>query len=646
MKRFIFFVFSCIVLSIPVYSQYNDASFEMPTSNSIILNIDSSIVNNGLLNLNINEAIYGLAVSGTCRLKTKNAFVRILLRDDCNYEHLVYENNELLADSSINAFVNIGIETSLLDSIIPIELRIFLADTDLYISNISYTTTNHYATSSQIQIRRNAQNDAIVSKLNANLAERGMTWRAGTTFISSLSYEEKKTLFGTDTLPNLYGIEYYKGGIYVMPDYEFSKEKNSNSEYVDSFDWRNRHGKNWLTPVKAQGSCGNCWAMAPIDHVESYINLYYNRLLNYDLSEQEIVSCSYEYPSLFNMNNGGCEGAPSSGAYKYIKLKGVVTEDCLPYGDFYYNTTRRVDQDMYTLVHYRDKCKSPSEIIRIEEFHKIEIVFSEDSIKSLVMKQPMTFGLQFTHNGKSGAHCMLMTGFKKIHTGDSICKDYLSDNIIQAPVEMDGTTAYIVKNSWGEDWGDNGYGYLVALPYWLDDISHIYGDIYSEIYTEDSIQCLDADGDGYYFWGIGNSRPSNLPEWAPRYADGDDSNAKYGPINKFGFIEEINPDNKDTIFITEETDWDKENYIWQHIVIKNEGILNIKSNVKFYKGVNIIVENGGQLVVDAGYMENPNIKVELGGELIIKNKGRIKKNKHLTIAQGAKMRIVNGVINQ
>ena len=67
---------------------------------------------------------------------------------------------------------------------------------------------------------------------------------------------------------------------------------------------------------------------------------------------------------------------------------------------------------------------------------------------------------------------------------------------------------------------------------------------------------------------------------------------------------------------------------------------------KFYKGVNIIVENGGQLVVDAGYMENPNIKVELGGELIIKNKGRIKKNKHLTIAQGAKMRIVNGVINQ
>jgi hypothetical protein len=40
------------------------------------------------------------------------------------------------------------------------------------------------------------------------------------------------------------------------------------------------------------------------------------------------------------------------------------------------------------------------------------------------------------------------------------------------------------------------------------------------------------------------------------------------------------------------------------------------------------------------------LKIEPGGELIIKNKGRIKKNKHLTIAQGAKMRIVNGVINQ
>ena len=153
-----------------------------------------------------------------------------------------------------------------------------------------------------------------------------------------------------------------------------------------------------------------------------------------------------------------------------------------------------------------------------------------------------------------------------------------------------------------------------------------------------------------HFWGIGNTRPADLPEWVPKVADGDDSNAKYGPTNygyiNYGSLQEINPDKKDTIFITEETDWEKENYIWQHIVIKNGGILNITSNIKFYKGVNILVENGGKLNVAGGYLEYPNIEVQSNGELHISNKGKIRKYKHFSIANGSKMRMVNGVVNQ
>ena len=110
MKRSILILIGCM-LFIPIYPQFNDSSFNLPTSNSIILNVDCAFNNSGTLNIDINNAIYGLSVSGYCNLKTDKAYVRILLRDDCNYEHLVYENYVLLADSTHNDFVNIGIET-------------------------------------------------------------------------------------------------------------------------------------------------------------------------------------------------------------------------------------------------------------------------------------------------------------------------------------------------------------------------------------------------------------------------------------------------------------------------------------------------------------------------------------------------------
>ena len=114
-----------------------------------------------------------------------------------------------------------------------------------------------------------------------------------------------------------------------------------------------------------------------------------------------------------------------------------------------------------------------------------------------------------------------------------------------------------------------------------------------------------------------------MPEWAPKQRDGDDSNAQYGPMNKYGHLMNLNPDNRDTIFITEPTYWNNENYIWQHVVVKSDAVLNISSNVKFYKGVNILIENDGELNVDGGELENVNIDVSSGGYLQVKNKGKI-----------------------
>jgi len=187
----------------------------------------------------------------------------------------------------------------------------------------------------------------IIDRLNTNLRARHIPWEAGLTSVARMTYDEKKALFG-GKMPNLGGFEYYVGGIFVMPDKNESKDITKASlnstldPYVQEWDWRNQHGKNWISPVKDQGSCGSCWAFATIGTLESYINLYYNRLLNYNLSEQELVSCS---------TSNGCGGGSIENALTYIEQNGIVLESC-----FSYSATNGTCSD---------KCTNPDEIISL-----------------------------------------------------------------------------------------------------------------------------------------------------------------------------------------------------------------------------------------------------------------------------------------
>lgn len=85
------------------------------------------------------------------------------------------------------------------------------------------------------------------------------------------------------------------------------------------FSWKDR-GK--VTSAKNQGNCASCWAHAAVGAFESKILIKKGAAYNYDLSEQQQVSC--------NNNMSGCDGGNMS-CLKYWYNVGPMDESCAPY---------------------------------------------------------------------------------------------------------------------------------------------------------------------------------------------------------------------------------------------------------------------------------------------------------------------------
>ena len=594
---------------------------------------------------NINEGINGLSLDCEILRLSKNGFVRILLEDTSGKDFIVLESNKFRNNNDSITYEDYCEETSSLSNIHPQLLKIYIKDAIVTLNKIKYSTTSNSSSLEYTSELLNAdsirkkQVSQIVKDINNYNRENNKLWTAGVTSVSLMDYETKKRVLGiSNDNYDTGGFEYYVGGLFEIgePD-SISTETNdsiefANSSYVDSFDWRNRHGKNWMTSCKDQGNSGYCVAFAIAGALEAVANLYYNKKIDLDLSEQDIIfevarndgdsSVEYIYEN----------GTNTFSALRNVKTCGVLDEASVPF----------IDDSLVQVPTER------ADGIECLSFNGFDKVFWHQRFTDRIKSQLINYGpLVSGFSADSMHHAMTLVGYHKINIGDTInhiTTKFNGDGIIKEGDYRIGKTYWVFKNSYGEDDRRNGYIYILFNEYSsMNTPYYIYRPLTSKLYSDSDIVCSDNDGDGYYFWGLGN-RPSNLPEWVPKQSDGDDSNAQYGPMDSYGHLMSLNPDDKDTIFITEPTDWNSENYIWQHIVVKSGAVLNVSSKVKFYKGVNILIENDGELNVDGGELENVNIEVSSGGSLQVKNKGVIKKYKYFHAADGATIKMANGVI--
>ncbi|KAG8497874.1 hypothetical protein CXB51_007206 [Gossypium anomalum] len=204
----------------------------------------------------------------------------------------------------------------------------------------------------------------------------------------------------------------------------------------EDFDWRE---KGAVTPVKNQGSCGSCWSFSTTGALEGANFLATGKLVS--LSEQQLVDCDHECdPEEAGSCDSGCNGGLMNSAFEYtLKAGGLMREEDYPYTGTDRGTCKF------------DKSKI---VAKVANFSVVSL--DEDQIAAnLVKNGPLAVAINavFMQTYIGGVSCPYICS-KRLDHG-VLLVGYGSAGY--APIRLKDKPHWIIKNSWGETWGENGY---------------------------------------------------------------------------------------------------------------------------------------------------------------------------------------------
>jgi hypothetical protein len=198
-------------------------------------------------------------------------------------------------------------------------------------------------------------------------------------------------------------------------------DENLNLKQQQHVDWRN-----WDGPVKNQESCGSCWAFAAVASIE----ILYNKLKGKftPFSEQYLVDCD-------NLDYG-CEGGWPTETITWLNTNGLLHAEDAPY--------KGVKQTCNTnLKQYEYK------IVKNYQMTNENLV---SSFEPLIRKGPLIAAMdssfpEFMNYRPSSLLPLVKDWNQELNHAVTVV----------AQTVENGNVYLIVKNSWGTDWGFNGY---------------------------------------------------------------------------------------------------------------------------------------------------------------------------------------------
>lgn len=237
----------------------------------------------------IKSPVDGLAVSGKGILFSDSSLIRIIASNEYGDDFMVYEANCILNDIGNIQFHNYQDETFLLNSFYPIKLKIQIVDAEVELKKlVSYNITTQQKEQKEQRYKSIKKEMAQfkLSKVEEYISRNKMIWSAEINPFNSSLYKNKKLLYGEKY--NSYGIEYYQDGFFSIPESVSNSEQdflNSGSMYVDEFDWRNRHGQNWMTE--------NNWLVRELCLTNlEFLGIKFNAEINKDLRGHDAKICT------------------------------------------------------------------------------------------------------------------------------------------------------------------------------------------------------------------------------------------------------------------------------------------------------------------------------------------------------------------
>ena len=246
-------------------------------------------------------------------------------------------------------------------------------------------------------------------------------------------------------------------------------------ELPEKFDLR-QYG--WVTPVKDQGFIGSCWAFASLAALESALLRYAN--VTYSLSANNMQNSMLQYSKYGILRT--VEGSTTFAAQTYlVDWLGIFPEEYDGYDELgkispLYITPEDIHVQNTVVIPAR-KGPEDNDLIKnaLIKYGAVATSHNSDFDKN---KYFNTSNSAQYYYGKQGAiHAVCIVGWDD---------NYSKYNFLNTPPK-DG--AWIVKNSWGSNWGDGGYFYAsyydTSIAYSYNAAFIINNDTYDRIYQYD-----------------------------------------------------------------------------------------------------------------------------------------------------------------